>query len=178
MAVIPNPRTWGATEGVTAAKLNADIRDALNFYLAPPLARLRKSGTQSVPNNSVTAVTWDVEVIDRDGGHSNVTNPSRYTAQTAGWYHLRAGIVWSGSRNTGWQDLYFRKNGIGTTLQNRSVWVSHEDLFLNDSPHITEGYMSLGVGDYVEVVTIIQNSPAPVNITNNITSWEIRWVAA
>lgn len=181
MAILPNPRTWTVSEQVTAAKLNADIRDPFNFYKAPPLARLRKSASQSVPNNVATPVTWEVEVIDRDSGHSNLTNTSRYVCQTTGWYHLRAGILWANNANgAGWQDLYFRKNG--TTIQNRSAWVSHEGFF--DSPHITEGYMQLVNTDYVEVVAIIQNSPGAINILADsggaaiYTSWEICWVAA
>ena len=84
MATIPNPRTWGATEAVTAAKLNTDVRDGYNFLLATPRAVMRKTANQSIPNATLTAVTWDLEDVDTDGGHSNVTNNSRYTAQTAG----------------------------------------------------------------------------------------------
>ncbi|WP_084963761.1 hypothetical protein [Thermoactinospora rubra] len=94
MATIPSPRTWTVGELVTAAKMNADLRDGLNFLLAPPLAALRKSVNQLIPQTSPTEVTWDVEDIDRDGGHSNVTNPSRYTAQTAGWYQVSVTILW------------------------------------------------------------------------------------
>lgn len=179
MATLPSPRTWTSSEQVTAAKLNADIRDSFNFYKQPPLARLRKSASQSVPNSTSTVVTWDTEVIDRDAGHSNVTNNSRYTAQTAGWYHLRATLMWANNGwHPSWQDLFFRKNG--SAMQNRSVRVAHETFF--DAPHTAEGYMRLLVGDYVEVLTIILGSSGAVDIKPNsgipiYTTWDIRWVS-
>jgi hypothetical protein len=180
VATVPAPRTWTSSEQVTAAKLNTDIRDAFNFFKAPPMAVLRKSANQTIANNTTTAVIWDVEVLDRDGGHSNTTNNTRYTAQTTGWYHLRTIVYWSNAGSqAAWHDLYFRKNG--STAQNRSVWVNRGSLF--DSPHSTEGYMRLVAGDYVEVMTILLNSPGSMAMQAYVglptyTSLHIRWVAA
>lgn len=180
MATIPNPRTWGTSEQVTAAKLNADIRDSFNFYKAPPLARLRKSGDQFINNNTATAVTWDFEMFDRDSGHSNITNNSRYTAQTAGWYHLSANLQYEHIVDKFvWADAYFRKNG--STIQNRSICITNEPFFY--LTHIIEGYMQLNVNDYVEVVVHLLLAPGNDNKvraseSNTFSEFAIRWVTA
>jgi hypothetical protein len=180
VATLPSPRTWTASEQVTAAKLNTDLRDNFNFYKAPPLARLRKSGNQSIPAGAITAVTWDQEILDRDAGHSTTTNTSRYTAQTAGYYHLRACVVWAlnTANNPDWIDMYFRRNG--STIYNRTVYVVHEDFF--DSPQIAEGFVDLTVGDYVEVVVLTLNAPGAINVVagsaTTFSSFETRWIGS
>lgn len=182
MATVPNPRTWTSSELVTAAKLNADIRDSYNYFKSPPLCRLTKNAVQTISENTVTAVIWQTEVIDRDNGHSTVTNPSRYTAQTAGWYHLRTSIHWDegGAFKFKWADLMFRKNG--STSQNRAVSTQLHTGNGFEIPHLTEGYMQLAVNDYVEVVVIHLQGGGSQNIWHvgtspGITSFDIRWVS-
>ncbi|MGW0805277.1 hypothetical protein [Nonomuraea sp. NPDC002799] len=183
MATVPAPRTWTASELVTAAKLNTDIRDGFNFFRSPPICRLTKSGSQSIAENATTAVTWEVEVIDRDAGHSTVTNVSRYTAQTAGWYHLRASIQWEQSAFNKWKwaDVMFRKNG--GTSQNRSVSTQLHTANTFATPQLTEGLMQLNVSDYVEVMVIHLNGGGPQNIlvsggfSPGVSSFDIRWVS-
>lgn len=180
MATVPNPRTWGTSEQVTAAKLNADIRDSFNFFKAPPLARLRKSGDQFINNNTATAVIWDFEMFDRDNGHSNLTNNSRYTAQTAGWYHLSANLQYENRVGMFvWSDAYFRKNG--STIQNRTISIANYPYFW--LTHIFEGYMQLNVNDYVEVVVHFLQAPDNSNRVrssenNAFSEFAIRWVTA
>lgn len=183
MATVPNPRTWTASELVTAAKLNADIRDSYNYFNSPPLCRLTKNALQTISENTTTAVTWQTEVIDRDGGHSTVTNTSRFTAVTAGWYHLRTSIHWDEGAfvKFKWADLTFRKNG--TTSQSRAVSTQLATGNLFAVPHLTEGYMQLAVNDYVEVMVIHLQGGGSVDIlasggnTPGVSSFDIRWVS-
>lgn len=150
MATVPSPRTWAVGELLTAAKLNTDLRDGLSFLLGPPLAVLVKNATQSVSSTTFTPLTWEVEQIDRDGGHSTVTNTSRYTCLTAGWYHLHASIRWDSINFNGETRLgRFRKNGT-TELPGSSQAVRSSPNFALTT-QIVSSYVQLAVNDYVEV---------------------------
>lgn len=83
---VPNQRTWSAGDIVTAAELNSNIRDAVNFLESPPVAVLQQTSVQSCANGAFTPIAMDAEVVDSYNGHSTVSNTSRYVAQVAGWY--------------------------------------------------------------------------------------------
>ncbi|MEV1245079.1 hypothetical protein [Nonomuraea sp. NPDC049750] len=184
MATIPNPRTWGAAEAVTAAKLNTDVRDGYNFLLATPRTVMRKSANQSIPNGTLTAVTWDLEDVDTDSGHSTVTNNSRYTAQTAGWYHISATIGWANGSINGAREVFLWKNGDGSTRQSRAdKCPTNGEIFGRSWVNIS-GHINLAVNDWVEI-QVWHNSGAAMDVAGNIASfsdgnfpslWDIRWV--
>ncbi|MEU4578921.1 hypothetical protein [Nonomuraea sp. NPDC023979] len=172
MAIVPNPRTWGSTELVTAAKLNADVRDSFNFLLAPPRAALKKSSLQDIPSNAETAVTWDVELYDSDNGHSNVTNPSRYTAQTAGWFCITANVHWYQVTEVGMLECVLVKNGNTATRQSRAdLFPTGTDGFV----HFLCGHVQMVVGDYVEL-RVYQEQGATKQVDSVDTRFDIRWV--
>lgn len=101
MATVPSFRTWSSGETVTAAYLNANIRDAGNYWVTNrPRAKLRATAVQSIPDNAATPVNFDTEDMDNDSGHSTVTNTSRYTAQTQGWF-MCSGSVAHGASTAG-----------------------------------------------------------------------------
>lgn len=184
MATVPNPRTW-VSEQVTDAKLNADIRDSFNFFKSPPLAILRRSSDLSVPVAVATVVPWDVEIIDRDGGHSNVTNPSRYTSQTAGWYFVNAKIFWHQDIVAGfsWADTLIRKNSA--TNQSRNSFFGKPGT-VNAGISVAEGYVQLAVNDYIEITVNCQNASGNSSVYGQrqwfkAQAWSqltVRWVTA
>lgn len=107
MATVPSFRTWNVGEVVTAAFMNSNIRDAGNFFVAEPVFEILQSTGQSLATSSAfIAITFDASVFDPDGGHSNVTNNSRYTAKTPGWFYLTGAVSFAanatGSRGTQW----------------------------------------------------------------------------
>ena len=79
-----------------------------------PAAKLRQTVAQAIPNNSPTAITFNVEDLDADpdgtGGHSTSSNTSRYTCRYPGWYRVGGGasIVTNG---TGVRVLSWAVNG-------------------------------------------------------------------
>jgi hypothetical protein len=93
-----------------------------------------------------TAINLDTEQWDSDGGHSTTTNPSRYTVQVAGQYHVV--VVGSFPTNaTGDRKLGVNVNGaaaMGSVTQQAAP-----------SAHSWSGCvavdLSLNVGDYVEM---------------------------
>jgi hypothetical protein len=111
IAVLPSYRTWVAGEVVTAAYFNTNIRDAGNFWLSRPLAILRQASGQSISNNTWTAITLDTEDLNRDSGHSLVTNPSRYTSQTTGYYLCSGAVAHGFNATAGARGAEFATNG-------------------------------------------------------------------
>lgn len=151
MATLPSPRTWTVGELLTAAKLNTDLRDGLNFLLGPPRAWLEKvSSGQTIANLIQTSVLFDAEMLDSDNGHSTVTNTSRYTAQTAGWFEATVNVTWdSGAPAVGNRSHWTAKNGSASS--------TGFQLMVAPTPAGIEVISSfpsmvfLSVGDYVEV---------------------------
>lgn len=158
MATVPTPRTWTVGELLTAAKMNTDLRDGLNFLLSgKPLAILGRNASQSIPNGAGTPIAWDLETVDRDGGHSTVTNNSRYTAATAGWYRVQGSVQWTANA-TGIRDCGFVVNaaiqnhsftGLGSSVANHGVQ--------------NDGLVLLAVNDYVEF-SVTQTSGIALSI--------------
>lgn len=110
MATVPVTRTWVAGEVVLASHFNSNIRDVFNFLLAPPIFRGRQTSAQSIANATSVAITLDTEDVDSAGGHSTVTNTSRYTFQYPGWCQHSGGIGYS-TDATGIRAADWAKNG-------------------------------------------------------------------
>ncbi|MFD9943191.1 hypothetical protein ACFWYW_14640 [Nonomuraea sp. NPDC059023] len=176
MATVPTPRTWTIGEVLSAAKMNAELRDALAFLLAPPMAILRKTANQLLPNGIHQTLTYETEDLDRDGGHSTTTNNTRYVAQTAGWHSLGAAAVFA-ANGSGWRDVMFQKNATSATRQNRAVVAAIPGGAAQVAVAIS-GHMYLNVSDFVEVA-VYQNSGGGLNVlpSDQDSRFEIRWVS-
>ncbi|MFE2712207.1 hypothetical protein ACFXKI_09515 [Streptomyces mirabilis] len=80
----------------TAALWNAQVKALNDFLSAPPVFSGYATTTQSIPNgNAMTALNFDTEILDSDGGHSTVTNTSRYTATVPGLYLVFGFVGWA-----------------------------------------------------------------------------------
>lgn len=105
--------------GANGTVLTADSAEATGLKWAAGGASfvgciLANSTTQSIPNNTDTAITWNTETVDTDGFHSTVSNTSRITIPSgkAGKYLIN--MVASGdtySSGTGQSQLNLYKNG-------------------------------------------------------------------
>lgn len=151
MATVPNQRTWTNGDTVDATMLNANVRDAVNFLLAPPAALLRQTVAQSIGTTG-TAVTFDTEDYDNDGGHSTVTNTTRYTAVTPGWYRVSGSVGFNANptlTSTRWTE--WRVNS--TAIAGSRIWLpqAQNSTDLNLYPaRVTRLY--LNAGDFVELI--------------------------
>lgn len=110
MATVPVTRVFVAGEVVLASYFNTNIGAVLNFLLAPPIFQGRQTVAQSLTTGVYTALTLDAEDVDTAGGHSIVTNTSRYVAQYAGWADVNASAGFA-SNVTGRRLLKLRTNG-------------------------------------------------------------------
>lgn len=105
---VPTPHTWTAGDDATSVNLQT-VTDAALYLLGSatstgakkPLCVLRQSVAQSLANNAFTSITFDVEDVDYDNGHSTSSNTSRYTAQTAGWYLASGAVSFTGNATGG-----------------------------------------------------------------------------
>ncbi len=177
MATVPNQRTWTNTEIVDATMMNANVRDAVNFLLSPPAALLRQTTTQSIAAGS--AVLFDTEDYDNDGGHSTVSNTSRYTAVTPGWYRVSGSVGWGANASTTttrWSE--WRVNG--TAIAGSRIWLPQDnnasDLNLHPA-RVTRLY--LNVGDFVELWAASPSGAISTYVANAYgqTTAQIEWCA-
>lgn len=147
MATVPVTRTWVAGEVVTAAHFNTNIRDVLNFLLAKPIVELRQSSTQSIATGTEVPVTFNVEDVDSAGGHSLVSQTSRYTYVYPGW------MVWGGAvgyptNSTNRRFAWWLKNGSALTASELSITGSGAG---NMTVAARQKRIFGNVGDYVEL---------------------------
>lgn len=110
MALVPVIRVWTSGEVVLASYMTDNINGPLSFLLNPPQFKGYATVAQSIPNSAFTSVSLDSEVVDNAGGHSTVTNTSRYTAVYAGWYNSGGGIAFAANA-TGRRFLRYTVNG-------------------------------------------------------------------
>lgn len=162
MATVPGTRTWVAGEVVTDAFMNDNITAVLNFLLAPPIFKGYQASAQSFTNDTYAPVTLDSELVDSAGGHSTVTNTSRYAAVYAGWYAKGGGCAFAANA-TGRRLARVMVNGSAVTgtlsgqPANSSVigWAYRSDrIFLN-------------VGDYVEDAALQNSGSSLSTFTTN-----------
>ncbi len=150
MASVPVFRTWVAGEVVTAAYLNTNVRDSGNFFLAKPIAELRQSVAQSIANfPTATAVTFDLEDIDNDSGHSTSSNTSRYTAQTPGRFQLSGGIAFAGNATGRRWACWYLNGSVLTGSQTTFAASTGSDIAIAAR---TKTVLLNGTTDYVELI--------------------------
>lgn len=157
MATVPTAYTWTVGELVTASKVNQYLRDAVSFLLSPPHATMTHSVGQTTTTGADTALSFDTEESDSDNGHSTVTNNSRYTAQTAGYWQAIGVAPWTSSANGG-RETFVRVNGA-TAYSSQVIAAS---LAIQHCVSITDKVF-LNVADYVEIC-VRQTSGANLNV--------------
>ncbi len=115
--------------------------------------RVRRTSDQSIPNDTVTAVSWDTEDID-EANYFDSSSPTRFTIPEAGWYLVTyfVDFAW---HDSGIRYLYINSNG-STSRAIQTLPVSN-----------TRGTISLvdyyDAGDYIEC-KVYQSSGGALNI--------------
>ncbi|HEY6021598.1 MAG TPA: hypothetical protein VIY48_17545 [Candidatus Paceibacterota bacterium] len=109
MATVPAEITWVSGQVVTAAQLNTNLRDAVNFLINKPTCQVRQTVSQNLTTGSAAAIAFDTEDVDNDNMHSTTTNTTRLTAVTSGRYHVGGGYC--AASTTGRKEVWVRING-------------------------------------------------------------------
>src|SRR6266496_1428791 len=94
---VPVLHTFVVGEVATASNIDNNTVTAVGFLLAPPRVQLRQTVVQSLANNTHPAITFDTEDIDSDNAHSTVTNTSRVTPVTTGWWRCSGAVGYAGN---------------------------------------------------------------------------------
>lgn len=120
-------------------------------------ARVYSTAGQTILNNTVTPVAFEKERYDTDNYHDTVTNNTRFTAPTSGYYSIGSAMGFSGSAAYVRVFLGFLVNGVTEIYR------------MDYAP--SSGFASVGgetqfflnAGDYVET-TIFQGSGGSHNL--------------
>lgn len=143
----------------------------------PPRFQGYSASSQSIATGiTYISLTLDTEVYDSDGGHSTVTNTSRYTAQVAGTYSLSGSCGYAGTAG-GNRSTRLAVNGVG--VQGSQV-AAAPTTTANSWYGIATAFAVLNVGDFVEVQTW-QNSGAAINTNGGLTTGptlNVLWVSS
>lgn len=132
---------------------------AATFRYVNSLARVFKSGNQSIASATPTALTFDSETYDTNTIHDNVTNNSRLTAPIAGKYVVHGTVQWDFSAAGNIRGMYFYKNGvIYAALQ----FVPPTLAGANGNIVAGADIIDLAAGDYVELLAF-QDSGGALN---------------
>jgi hypothetical protein len=145
LATIPSQRTWNAGETVTAAQLNSNVRDAVNFYKALPFGYAYRTAAQTVANGgSWTRADLDTEYYDNDAMYTTST-PGRITIVTPGLYFVEGQLRYSSSSSGTYRAARIQLTGTDVDTQYVPLAPS------NSTQVYVKGYRQCVAGDYFEI---------------------------
>lgn len=122
----------------------AEIPDAI---VNPPACQIYKSTHTSVPDDTLTALSFNARLYDTDTMHSLVTDPERITIKTAGVYVVTLEAVWN-KNVAGDRIAQVRKNG-SDVLSLESKRTGGADLLVGHSITVQDVF---AVNDYLEAL--------------------------
>lgn len=175
-STVPVMATEAPGNYITGALWNAQVAALGNFLMNPPRFRGYQATTQSCADNTWTSLNIDTEEFDTEGGHSNVTNTTRYTCQVAGTYLIVGASAFAGNA-TGNRAVRLTVNGNaihGSFVKNAAPTATHS------AGCVTTAYAALAVGDYVEVQGL-QSSGAALSTSSATdvgSALSVQWIAA
>lgn len=140
------PATWTTGEAVTAAKMNAQVRDNLADLRGAKITTVGAISTAAITTATWTTISFAFEVVDTLGAWSSGT-PSRLTPTQAGYYLVLGSVAWAADATTTGQRaarLYVN----GTTLQDQDTRAGINATQQNKTTRLI--YFN-GTTDYVEL---------------------------
>jgi hypothetical protein len=166
------PRTWSTGETVTAAIMNAHVRDNLNFLYGAPACRAYHNAAQATTTAVALALALNSERFDNDTMHDTSSNNSRITFTTAGRYVVTGSIEFA-SNATGVRTCQIRLGGATVIAGVNDVDVAASLCVL---PVAT--VYSFSAAEYVELVAT-QTSGGNLNVnssTNYSPEFSAHWL--
>lgn len=162
---------------ISSTTFGVPVKNNCDALANPPIAKMRNSANQSITNGTDTAMTWDTEDFDTVGGHSTVTNTSRYTCQAgyAGYYQVNGTVFYAASTLGSFRTAWFKVNGTDVTgSSNKSLVAANTTMSVSTGTKVF-----LNAGDFVELWTRQDTSGAlaAIGTAARETSWfEVEWV--
>jgi len=97
-----NIGTWGTDNNSNFQKIDD--------FLTLKRCKVYANAVQAIPNSSATAIDFAAETYDTDNMHDNVTNNSRITIASAGFYIIKGQLMWAGGIG-GRRIIFLWRNG-------------------------------------------------------------------
>jgi hypothetical protein len=141
---------------------------------SPDTAGVGSSVSQSIPNNTVTALTYDTAMWDSNGLTNFPTQNTRITIKTAGKYEVTANIEFAAPGATSSMGLRLMVNASTYFAYNDWTWAAG-----SASRRNIARLWKFSASDYIEVY-VFQSSGAALNIdagTGFQCSLSVCWVA-
>jgi hypothetical protein len=180
---VPSPATWAAASIVTDAQLNLEIRDSLNFLLAPPRVYAYHTAGTTLTNGVWTLISLGGELYDPYSvtGHDTVTNNSRVFARETGIYAIDCQVSSSNTLgNTAFQ-LQIRQNAAGNVASGTRVLLQTQNAagggLVTSIGRSTK--FPLTSGDYVELFAYFDTGGTAGTLATGAdrTYLDIQWSA-
>lgn len=173
---VPNVSTL---QTYASADYNTYTATNISNLIVPPLLRVRRATTQSIPNAVDTFVTWTIEDVDTDGCFT--ASSDTITIQTAGFYFVSASVLFAASA-TGYRVLNVYKNPSSAGDFNpvfASSWIPVNS-GSQSTVCVASAAQSFAVGDTIKV-GVAQSSGGALNIGEgttfiNNTQLSVAWV--
>lgn len=125
-------------------------------------AKVYHNATQSISNNTTTAVVFNSEFFDTETMHSTVSDTSRITMTTAAKYFLNATVCFDNTDTDGVRAGFLRINGTN--------YIDRQDIISVATMGIiclkVSSLHSASANDYAEVL-VYQNSGSALNLFAN-----------
>ena len=129
----------------------------------PAFHAYKSGGSQSVPNNTVTKISFETELFDSDGCYDKDTN-YRFTPTTAGYYYIyyqlknanQTDYIYSRIRKNGSTDLALEIHYTGADVDDMSKGFTI--VHLNGSSDYVEVYLQQTKGSSANVPSGEQNT--------------------
>ena len=134
-----------------------------------------KSASQSINNNTFTALTFNTEDYDTDAFHDNSTNTSRITIPSGkGGKYLITGTVIFADNATNDRTVYLYLNGV----QDQELFAMKNAGGFNTSAGLSFVKVLVAT-DYIELFAL-QNSGGPLNINGGTlqTHFQVYYLGA
>jgi hypothetical protein len=147
----------------------SDIDRVIDASSERPIVRCLATGTQSIPDVTLTAVQFGAEDWDLPGGmHDPVTNNTRITPIVAGYYRFHGTLYMGPRTDYANVDVSFRKNGATSVppADRRSFSTAATQVSMALSVQCTAQIFCNGTTDYVEMMAF-QDNAANVAMTTN-----------
>ena len=164
-----DPKTFTVGELLTAADLNAYVRDNLDFLYRKPIVTVRLTSTQSVASASDHVVQWDEAEWDyADTAMWDVGTPGSIVIDRPGIYEVLPSGLWEGTTDDS------SKREVAVELNGTTRLTMDSRLSTSSPEGQAKIFTNLGTGDYLEIV-VRHLSGAAINLQPTRTRCSVAW---